>query len=160
MDHSLGDLTAQQEDCLNDVHSSSIHLLSLINDILDLSKVEAGKMEYEPTEIPLRNFLTNSLVMIKEKAFRHAIKIATEFNGIPDSIQADERKLKQILYNLLSNAVKFTPDNGHILMTAKCLFNTDKQIQGLPASDKKYIQISVRDSGIGIKKESQEICCI
>ena len=91
--------------------------------------------------------------MIKEKALNHGIKIATEFNGLPEYIQTDERKLKQILYNLLSNAVKFTPDNGHILLTAKRVSNTDKQFHALSASGNNYIQISVQDSGIGIKKE-------
>jgi signal transduction histidine kinase len=153
LDKSFGGLTDVQEEYLTDVHDSSKHLLSLINDILDLSKVEAGKLEYEPAEVQIRDILTNSLVMIKEKALKHGIKIATELNGIPQTIQADERKLKQILYNLLSNAAKFTPDAGHIKLSAKCVSNTDEQIQGLSASDKNYIQISVEDSGIGLKKE-------
>ncbi|MGD8890211.1 MAG: histidine kinase dimerization/phospho-acceptor domain-containing protein, partial [Desulfobacterales bacterium] len=127
LDKSFGDLTEVQEEYLKDVHDSSKHLLSLINDILDLSKVEAGKVKYEPTEVQIRDILTNSLVMIKEKALNHGIKIATELNGIPKTIQADERKLKQILYNLLSNAVKFTPDAGHILLSAERVSDTEKQ---------------------------------
>jgi signal transduction histidine kinase len=156
LDKSFGGLTDAQEEYLNDVHDSSKHLLSLINDILDLSKVEAGKVEYEPTEVQIRDILNNSLVMIKEKALNHGIKIATELNGIPQTIQADERKLKQILYNLLSNAVKFTPDAGHISLSAKRVSNTDEQVQGLSASDNNFIQISVGDSGIGLKKEDLE----
>jgi signal transduction histidine kinase len=85
-------------------------LLSLINDILDLSKVEAGKMELDVTSFDLKPLLDHSLVMVKEKAHKHGLKLQTEFNDLPDTIQADERKLKQILYNLLSNAVKFSPD--------------------------------------------------
>jgi len=156
LNKSFGDLTTLQEEYLHDVHDSSKHLLSLINDILDLSKVEARKVEYEPAEIQIRDILTNSLVMIKEKALSHGINLATEFNGIPDVIQADERKLKQVLYNLLSNAVKFTPDAGHILLSAKCVPNTDKNVQGLATRSKKYIQISVGDSGIGLINEDLE----
>ena len=156
LNKSFGDLTAVQEEYLNDVHGSSMHLLSLINDILDLSKVEAGKADYEPTEVQIRDILTNSLVMIKEKALSHGINIATELNGIPETIQADERKLKQVLYNLLSNAVKFTPDKGYILLSAKRVSNPDKQILGRSAPNKEYIQISVGDSGIGLKNEDLE----
>ena len=113
-------------------------------------------MEYESAEVQIRDILTNSLVMIKEKALKHGINIATELNGIPETIEADERKLKQILYNLLSNAIKFTPDAGHILLAAKSVSNADMQVQGLAVSDKNYIQISVEDSGIGLKKEDLE----
>lgn len=109
-------------------------------------------MDYNPTDIRIKDVLTDSLVMIKEKALSHEIKLSTEFNGIPEYIQADERKIKQILYNLLSNAVKFTPDKGHILLAAKHVSNIDKQtLSQFPG--KKYIKISVKDSGIGIKKE-------
>jgi signal transduction histidine kinase len=156
LDKSLGELTSVQEEYLTDVHDSSRHLLSLINDILDLSKVEAGKLEYEATEVQIRDLLTNSLVMIKEKALKHGIKIATDLDGIPEIIQADERKLKQILYNLLSNAIKFTPDAGHILLASKCVSKTNMQVQGLSDSGNNYIQISVEDSGIGLKKENIE----
>jgi signal transduction histidine kinase len=154
LDKSFGKLTEIQKEYLTDVHDSSKHLLSLINDILDLSKVEAGKLVCDSTEVHIRELLTNSLVMIKEKALAHSINIATDLNGIPQTIQADERKLKQILYNLLSNAVKFTPDAGRILLSAKRVAEAEKQVRGLSDSDKDYIQISVEDSGIGIDKEN------
>lgn len=96
----------------------SILRLSLINDILDLSKVEAGKMELTRKAVGLRTTLENSLSMIKEKALKHGIQVSTRLNGIPDFIQADERKLKQIIYNLLSNAAKFTPDGGKVCLSA------------------------------------------
>ena len=153
LDKSFGELTIKQEEYLQDVHESSKHLLSLINDILDLSKVEAGKLVYEPAAVPIRDILTHSLVMIKEKALNHGIDVATELDGIPDIIQADERKLKQILYNLLSNSIKFTPDGGHILLSAKCVSGTDTHIQDRSASHKSYIQVSVADSGIGLNKK-------
>ena len=153
LDKNFGELNEIQEEYLNDVHSSSEHLLSLINDILDLSKVEAGKLEYRPRQVHIRTILTNSLMMIKEKAMKSDIKISNELDGIPESIQADERKLKQILYNLLSNAVKFTPKDGSIDMVAKRASDSDIQLQNGRSSSKEYIQISIRDSGIGLKKE-------
>jgi signal transduction histidine kinase len=113
----FGDLNNQQKEYLKDVLGSSKHLLSLINDILDLSKVEAGKLVYEPSTVFLREILENSTVMIKEKAIKNNIRLSTDLDGIPDTITADERKLKQIIYNLLSNAVKFTPENGQICLT-------------------------------------------
>ena len=154
LDKNFGELNEIQEEYLNDVHSSSEHLLSLINDILDLSKVEAGKLEYRPTEVHIRYILTNSLSMIKEKAMKSDIKISNELDGIPESIQADERKLKQILYNLLSNAVKFTPNGGSIDLVAKRSSDIDIAAQNLKNSSKDYIQISIKDSGIGLKKEN------
>ena len=153
LDKNFGELNEIQEEYLNDVHSSSKHLLSLINDILDLSKVEAGKLEYEPSLVKIRDILENSLVMIKEKTLKHGINVTTDLDGIPESIHADERKLKQILYNLLSNAVKFTPKDGSICLAAKRICNGDKQIQNLSNSETSYLQISVEDSGIGLKKE-------
>jgi signal transduction histidine kinase len=156
VDKTVGELNADQEEYLVDVHGSSKHLLSLINDILDLSKVEAGKLELKSSLVNIRDILENSLVMIKEKAFKHGIKITTAIDGIPESVDADERKLRQILYNLLSNAVKFTPENGSILLAAKRIYNSDKRIQDLSNSATSYIQISVEDSGIGLKEKDLE----
>jgi signal transduction histidine kinase len=153
LDKNFGELNETQEEYLNDVHNSSGHLLSLINDILDLSKVEAGKLEYRPTEVHVRKTLTNSLIMIKEKAMKSNIKTSTELDGIPESIHADERKLKQILYNLLSNAVKFTPNGGSIDLVAKRGSDRDTRVKNEKISLNNCIQISVRDSGIGIKNE-------
>ena len=156
LDRAFGDLNQTQAEYLNDVHNSSKHLLSLINDILDLSKIEAGKLEFKPSLVKIRDILENSLVMIREKTLKHGIKITTDLDGIPESINADERKLKQILYNLLSNAVKFTPENGSILLAAKHICNSDKHSQGLSNSATSYLQISVEDSGVGIKKKDLE----
>jgi signal transduction histidine kinase len=171
LDKQYGDLNQVQEEYLNDVLQSSRHLLSLINDILDLSKVEAGKLELEAEEIPLQILLEGSLSMVKEKAMKHRIRLSSDINGIPETIQADERKLKQILYNLLSNAVKFTPDGGSVVLSARCLsfregqwFSPDGQLVGLPldgddlgVKGKGLIDISVQDSGIGIKGEDLQL---
>ena len=119
-DRYFGELNEKQSEYINDILGSGKHLLSLINDILDLSKIEAGKMEMELSRVKIRDLLENSLVMIKEKAYKHGISLDLQ---IPDElsdleITADERMLKQIMFNLLSNAAKFTPDSGEIRVTA------------------------------------------
>ena len=91
----------------------------MIKEILDLSKVEAGKFELQPTEVETETLLANSLIMFKEKTLKHGIQLSSNGGHVPDTIIADERKLKQILYNLLSNAVKFTPDGGEIRLSAR-----------------------------------------
>jgi signal transduction histidine kinase len=141
VDKRFGELNTRQQKHLNNVLQSGWHLLSLVNDILDLSKVEAGKLELERAPVNLKNLLQNSLVMVKEKAAKNGIRLWLNINGIPESITADERKLKQILYNLLSNAVKFTPDRGSVHCEARL------------ANGNGNIEISVADTGIGIKPD-------
>jgi len=158
LDKHFGDINDIQEEYLNDVLESSRHLLSLINDILDLAKVEAGKSELRPTGVNLKMLLENSLVMIKEKAMKHGIRLSTHIDGIPETISADERKLKQIMYNLLSNAVKFTPDGGSITLAAKLISEFRIQNSELKVEEKQpatcnpqsAIEVSVSDTGIGI----------
>ena len=153
LSQKFGKLNSDQQEYLNDVHHSSNHLLSLINDILDISKVEAGKVELTPTEVNLSRILENSLVMIKEKAIRHSIELKLATRGIPEVIRADERKLKQIMYNLLSNAVKFTPDGGQLCVSAAPCGRNGESDGSIPSSDARWIKISVKDSGIGLKPE-------
>jgi signal transduction histidine kinase len=138
----FGDLNDKQEEYLNDILMSGQHLLSLINDILDLSKVEAGQMELEVGEFSVREALENGLTMLKERASRHGIALGLEVDPDLGVIEADERKVKQVVFNLLSNAVKFTPDGGRVEVTAHQLDHE--------------IQIAVRDTGIGISPEDQE----
>jgi len=148
---------------LGDVLKSSRHLLSLINDILDLSKIEAGKLQLEISDVPLRNLLRNSFTMIKEKAMKHGIALQEELDGIPELIAADERKLKQILYNLLANAVKFTPEGGRIALGARPLIHrqgqwADRNGENLQlplgnGAEGDWVEVSVQDTGIGLKKE-------
>jgi signal transduction histidine kinase len=158
LEQYFGQLNGTQAEYLSDVLSSSNHLLSLINDILDLSKVEAGKLELYNSEIDLQKMLENSIVMIKEKAQKHRIRLSTGFDDIPETIEGDTRKLKQILYNLLSNAVKFTPDGGSICLRAD-RYSTDSfsmphGFQPTLNSERgDYLKISVKDNGIGLKEE-------
>lgn len=164
VDRQCGALNEVQEEYLNDVLQSSAHLLSLINDILDLSKVEAGKLELQTTEVHLRMLSESGIGMVREQAIKHKIELLTDIEGSIETIRADERKLKQILYNLLSNAVKFTPDGGLVTITARRLspregqwFTREGQSIRLPldAGDpllkkEQSICISVQDTGIGI----------
>jgi signal transduction histidine kinase len=169
VDKQFGGLNATQEEYLNDVLNSSSHLLSLINDILDLSKVEAGKLTLESREFRLRDVLEGSLLMIQEKALKHGLQISKNFNGIPETIHADQRKLKQILFNLLSNSVKFTPDGGAISLSAEYFSIRDGRwadgegrLADLPlAADHPLtnggvIRISLQDTGIGINPRDLE----
>jgi signal transduction histidine kinase len=146
VDRNFGPLNAQQEEFLGDVLTSGRHLLALINEILDLSKVEAGKMELEPSMVYLRPLMENSLSMIREKAMKHRIKLTTEIPELSGAFLADERKLKQILYNLLSNALKFTPDGGSIRVGVAP--EKDDSAPGL--------RFTVADTGVGMNAPDLE----
>ena len=134
-----GHLDEKQTEYLKDIRGSGRHLLSLINDILDLSKVEAGRMELTVSEFSFRAALSNAVTMIRERAAGHGIGLDLSVDGV-DVISADERKVKQILFNLLSNAVKFTPDGGTISVRAQ-------------RQDSEMLFVTVRDTGVGIPKE-------
>lgn len=154
LDKSHGELSEQRLEYLDEVVQSSKHLLSLVNDILDLSKVEAGKLEMNPGKVQIKSLLEHSLIMVKEKATKHGIDISVEINDLPDQILADERMIKQIMYNLLSNAEKFTPDGGNIRLTADRVKESDFPIPGFKQDPgEQYIRVSVADTGIGISPE-------
>ena len=156
VDQRVGDMNEKQSRYLNHVLQGSRHLLSLINDILDLSKVEAGKLDLEPTQLNLPALLRNSLVMVKEKSARHRIALVSELEGLPEEVTADERKVKQVVYNLLSNAVKFTPDGGSIRVRGRVLDAAQNgaetgETATANADRQGWIEISVADTGIGLK---------
>lgn len=140
----FGKLNEKQAEYVTDIHESGQHLLSLINDILDLSKIEAGKMELDLSNIKIMDLIEGSLVMIKEKALVHGISLNThcseELKGL--HLMADERKLKQVMFNLLSNAAKFTPDGGSI--DVRCWKKGE------------MLNVSVEDTGIGLAPGDQE----
>jgi signal transduction histidine kinase len=162
-DKQVGELNEVQEEYLGDVLKSSRHLLSLINDILDLSKIEAGKLQMEISEVPLHGVLRNSFTMVKEKAMKHGIQLQEQIDGIPEVISADERKLKQVLYNLLANAVKFTPEGGRIVLGARPLVHrqggwVDRGGRSVRVplgngAEGDWVEVWVRDTGIGLKPE-------
>jgi signal transduction histidine kinase len=141
LERLFGELNEKQDDYLKDIHSSGRHLLTLINDILDLSKIEAGRMELEPSTFDLASALSNATTLVRERAQQHGIVLGQQVDSQLGEITADERKFKQILVNLLSNAVKFTPDGGRIDVTAH--------------RKEDNVLIAVHDTGIGIAPEDQ-----
>ena len=143
----FGELASKQEDYIKDIKDSGLHLLSLINDILDLSKVEAGQSPLELDEVQLGPLLEHCLGIVKEKALKHGIQLSCDVKADMDSIVADERKLKQVAYNLLANAVKFTPDGGQVGIEADI---------AREAGEQGWIKVCVWDTGIGIAQEDQE----
>ncbi len=169
LDDDAKTLVDTQKEYLHDVLQSSKHLLSLINDILDISKVEAGKQEISVSDVNLKHVLESSLVMFKEKSLKHGIKLSLDTDGIPMSIAADERKLKQVLYNLLSNAVKFTPDGGSVSLYAFALHRENgsfmrnngktlyvpSHIHEEVSASGSFVLLSVEDTGIGINRDNQ-----
>jgi len=142
----FGTLSAKQKEYVTDIYESGKHLLSLINEILDLSKIEAGKMEPQWSCFNIDTLLDQSRTLVREKCFKH--NIGLEFETAPQirglAITADERRVKQILYNLLSNATKFTPDGGSIRVRAKL---TDDPVP--------MLEVTVDDTGVGIDPEHQ-----
>jgi signal transduction histidine kinase len=137
----FGELNEKQAEYTDDILSSGRHLLSLINEILDLSKVEAGRMELELAKFDLPLAIDNARTFVRERAAKHGINLDVTVDERLGDFVGDERKIKQILLNLLSNAVKFTPEGGRIGIEAK-------QADG-------SIEISVSDTGIGISPEDQ-----
>jgi signal transduction histidine kinase len=141
IERMFGDLNDKQDDYLKDIHSSGKHLLSLINDILDLSKIEAGRMELDVESFDVPAALDNAMTLVRERAQRHGIALSLQVAPDVGTLRADERKFKQILLNLLTNAVKFTPDGGKVDVHA-----------GLVGG---VLQVAVADTGIGIAPEDQ-----
>jgi len=138
----FGELNEKQEEYLKDIYASGTHLLSLINDILDLSKIEAGRMELELTDFYLPQAIENALTLVRERAGRRGIALAQTMDERLGNIRGDERKVKQVLLNLLSNALKFTPEGGRVEVRAGMVDGT--------------AEISVTDTGIGIAPEDQQ----
>jgi signal transduction histidine kinase len=137
----FGELNAKQVEYLNDIHASGRHLLSLINDILDLSKIEAGRMELDVSSFPAPAALEAAMSLVRERAQRGGIALSLELDPALGEVRADERKFKQILLNLLSNSIKFTPAGGRVAVRA-----------GVNGAG---LEVSVRDTGIGIAPEEQ-----
>ena len=138
----FGPINEKQEEYLDDILSSGNHLLSLINDVLDLSKVEAGQVELEVGSFSLREALERGVVMVREPASKRGVAVALELAPDVDLVEGDERRLRQVVFNLLSNAVKFTPEGGSIVVASA-------RVDG-------EVQVSVTDTGPGIVAEDRE----
>src|SRR3954467_12376315 len=166
VDGLLGDMTEKQLRFIGDIFKSGKHLLSLINDILDLSKVEAGKMLLDLGMIEISSLLGNSLSIVKGQAAVRHVKLDMQLGDDLSSMNADGRKVKQIVYNLLSNAVKFTADGGKVTLRADRVPSTDVgKLDGLWQSRllpfaatefPEFLRLSVTDDGIGIAPEALE----
>ena len=138
----FGVINEKQTEYLHDILESGRHLLSLINDILDLSKIEAGRMELEPADFDLPSAIENALTLVRERASRRGITLGSTIDERLGLMRGDERKVKQVLLNLLSNALKFTPEGGRIDVGAR--------------RDGEVAEVSVADTGIGIAPGDQE----
>ncbi len=141
-DEKIGQLTEKQAKYITNVLTSGRHLLGLINDLLDITKVESGKMELALNEFSFPQLINSINTILKELAFKKKIAINTHIVPEISVINADETKVKQIMYNLLSNAIKFTPDGGKVDIQADI---KDEQLR-----------VSVTDTGIGIKPEDMD----
>jgi PAS domain S-box-containing protein len=139
-DEKVGPLSPEHKEYLGDILTSSKHLLQLINDVLDLSKVEAGKMDFELAPVDPAVVVREVSEIVRTLAAQKRIRIRTEIDGALGRIMADARSLKQILYNYISNALKFTPDEGKVVVRVK-------------AESKDTFRIEVEDSGVGISAE-------
>ena len=138
----FGEVNDKQDEYLDDILSSADHLLSLINDILDLSKVEAGQVELETGVFSLREALERGVVMVRERASKNGVALQLELDPGVDLIEGDERRIRQVVFNLLSNAVKFTPRGGRVdVSTAR--------VDG-------EVRVAVADTGPGISGEDRE----
>ena len=139
----FGEMNEKQSEYINDIHGSGRHLLSLINDILDLSKVEAGRMELDRVMFHLPSAIDNAMTLIRERAGQHGIALSVAVDPQLGEVNADERKFKQILLNLLSNAVKFTPEGGKVGVSAR-------RCDG-------GVEVAVSDTGVGIAPQDQAV---
>jgi signal transduction histidine kinase/CheY-like chemotaxis protein len=142
LERMFGDLNMRQDEYLRDIRDSGQHLLELINEILDLSKVEAGRMELDPAHVALSPVLEHGLAMVRERAERTGISLELTTDPALDTVWADELKLKQVVLNLLTNAVKFTEAGGSVTVSARR--NGD------------VAEVTVRDTGVGIADEHRE----
>ncbi len=142
LERMFGEINQRQEEYLRDIWNSGRHLLELLNEILDLSKVEAGRMVLDPTRFAVASALEYTLAMVRERAAAHAIKISVDIADDVGEIEADELRFKQVVLNLLSNAVKFTPDGGSVSVRA-CRKDAE-------------LVVTVTDTGIGVPPEEQE----
>ncbi|HEY8026558.1 MAG TPA: response regulator [Burkholderiaceae bacterium] len=163
-DGIVGPMAPAQHEYVCEIFESGQHLLSLINDILDLAKIEAGKMNLDLESVDIDSLLRNSLSIIKEKALEKRLDLKLDIAAPLGKVQIDGRKTKQIVFNLLSNAVKYTPDSGNIVLRARLVDRRAIEDWGsqartstrmpLPVSAfQRFVEISVSDSGLGIAPE-------
>jgi PAS domain S-box-containing protein len=167
VDGLVGEMTDQQRGFLSDIYSSGKHLLSLINDILDLSKIEAGKMTLDLEPVQVSQLFANSLSIIREKAAARNIQLTMDAPEELGAVRSDARKVKQIVYNLLSNAVKFTSERGIVALKARRVPRAEvgelsdaSMGRNFPLADNEFtdfLKISVTDTGMGIPPDGLDL---
>ena len=162
-----GPVTAEQKEYLGDIYASGMRLLGLINDILDLSRMEADKLTLEIAEFELRDTVNGTISMFREKARKHDVEVSAEIASDVGKLAADERKIKQVLFNLLSNAINHTPAGGSVRVRARTVQSSESKVQSERGAnselrtmnselDRDFMEISVADTGAGIPPEVQE----
>ena len=175
VDQKFGKLNQTQREYLNDALHSSKYLFALINDILDLKRLETGKLELVMSEIDMKSFLEDSLTMIRERALNHGIQVSINIDSAPTTLRADQPKLQQVIYNLLSNAAKFTSDGGVVTISARRVelysrrvyLNDGAQIvwtiqdreppeMSAEFESRLCVEFMIVDNGIGIKPADRE----
>ena len=175
VDQKFGKLNQTQREYLNDALHSSKYLFALINDILDLKRLETGKLELVISEIDIKTFLEDSLTMIRERALNHGIQVSINIDSAPTTLRADQPKLQQVMYNLLSNAAKFTSDGGVVTISARRVeldcrrvyLNDGAQIvwtiqdrkppeMSAEFESRSCVEFMVVDNGIGIRPADRE----
>ena len=142
LDRMFGEINERQHEYLRDIWSSGKHLLQLLSDILDLSKVEAGHMDLESVIFSVRDALEYGISMMRERAASHGLSLILDVDPSVASVETDELRFKQVVINLLSNAVKFTPDGGEVTVTARV--------------DGDDVVVTVTDTGVGIARKDRE----
>ena len=142
LERMFGDINEKQEEYLRDIHGSGKHLLELLNEILDLSKVEAGQMELEYTLVQVPAVLEHAASMMRERAAAHSIALSVEIGDQVGAVEVDELRFRQVVLNLVSNAVKFTPDGGSVVIRAR--------------ESAGELQVTVEDTGVGIPEADRE----
>ncbi len=164
-DGIVGELDAKQHEYMCDIFDSGQHLLSLVNDILDLSKVKAGKMSLDMETTNLGALLSGSMAIVREKSLAQHIHLQLDTPDTLGECRLDQRKTKQILYNLLSNAVKFTPEGGKVMLQARIVSREEalrpeddlpEQRMPPPVNVARFLQFTVSDTGIGIAAKDME----
>jgi signal transduction histidine kinase len=164
VDRSVGEINAVQEEYLKDILDSARHLLLLINDVLDLSKLDTGEMAVEIWEVDVKGLLQSGLGMVRERALSRGIALELVSDGVPEVVRADGRQLKQVLFNLLSNAVKFTPNGGQVCLSAEVVRGEDGgwlresgeavevplTVSGQGSRRGDWLMVTVADTGVGI----------
>ena len=152
---TFGDLNEKQQRYTNTIYNSGKHLIHLVNNILDLAKIEAGKMELSRQTFPLNTTVDEVLMVLRPLAEQKRIEPKFEMSSEVDSFTADKIKFKQILYNLLSNAIKFTPEGGTVGINIEKV-RGNKEILPWALESQRLLRVSVWDTGVGIRAEDRE----